>query len=41
MAEAMNQHKKLAMGKSIGAQKPSAPAGKFKKGGRVISKKEC
>jgi len=40
VSDAMNQHKKLAMGKAIGAQKATAPAGKFKKGGSV-KKKGC
>lgn len=40
MGEAVNQHKKLAMGKPVaGTPKPSAPAGKFKKGG--VARKGC
>lgn len=38
MSKAMNQHKKLAMGESIGVGKAptaTAPTGKFKKGGKV------
>lgn len=40
MSDSIPQHKKLAMGKSIGAQKATAPAGKFKKGG-LAKKKGC